>query len=362
MTTSLNVEPLGLPVPPAGRPLIVAGPCSAESEDQVRRTAAALAAQGIRIFRAGLWKPRTRPHQFEGVGETGLPWLARVRVETGMLVATEVASAAHVAAVRAHGLDLVWIGARTTASPFAVQELAAALAGSNLPVLVKNPVNSDLELWLGALERLCHLGCCRRGASHRGFTTYGDTRYRNHPQWEIPMELRRRQPQLPILSDPSHIAGSRDLLLELTQEALDLEFDGAMIETHLDPDHAVSDARQQITPAALADLLGRLVLRRRTAAGAPAQQLAEWRQQLERGDTALLELLARRMGLVDRIGQWKKANNVTILQRDHWDETVRRHTAEGRALGLDPALVEAVFHAVHEEAVRRQAQLMGPGA
>ena len=292
-----DLQPIILPGIPARRPLVIAGPCSAETEEQVLAAARALAAQEVKIFRAGIWKPRTKPGGFEGVGVEGLRWLQRVKAETGMYVSTEVATERHVFEALKAGVDLLWIGARTSANPFAMQELAGALRGVDIPVLVKNPVNPDLELWIGAIERLYNAGLRRLGAIHRGFSSYDRTIYRNQPQWHIPIELRRRLPQLPLLCDPSHIGGKRELIAPLSQEAMDLGFDGLIVESHCTPDEAWSDKQQQVTPDVLCFMLHTLVVRETTQTTEP---LAELRQQIDRLDDELLAHLARDRAVQER--------------------------------------------------------------
>ena len=338
------------------RPALIAGPCSAETEEQVMAAARALAARGVRIFRAGLWKPRTKPGGFEGVGAAGLPWLARAKRETGLRIATEAATAEHVAAACAAGVDLLWIGARTTANPFAVQEIADALRGHDIPVLVKNPVSPDLELWIGALQRIRNAGIRRLGAIHRGFSTADRSLYRNTPQWSIPIELHRRLPQLPIFCDPSHIGGRRELIAPLCQQAMDLGFDGLIVEAHCSPDEAWSDRAQQITPEALDEILRRLVIRRTTAT---TESLDELRREIDECDDELLELLARRMRISRRIGQYKREHSMPVLQTLRYDELLARRAAEAEKLGMDGAFMRAVLQAIHEESVRQQMEVLG---
>lgn len=338
------------------RPLVIAGPCSAETEEQVLSTAHALAAEGIRIFRAGVWKPRTKPGGFEGVGAAGLAWLQRVKRETSMYTATEVATAAHVAAALEAGIDLLWIGARTTANPFAMQEVANALRGCDVPVLVKNPVSPDLELWIGALERLHNAGLRRLAAVHRGFSSIDKSLYRNHPQWSIPIELHRRLPGLPILCDPSHIGGKRELIAPLSQQAMDLGFDGLLVEAHVAPDGAWSDKAQQVTPETLAYICRHLVIRQ---GAETTESLTELRRQIDKCDDELLELLARRMRIAQEIGQYKKEHAMPILQTQRYDEILARRAAEAEQLGMDREFMRTVLQAVHEESVRQQMRVLG---
>lgn len=340
-----------LPDLPSGRPLVIAGPCSAETREQTLETARRLASIGIRIFRAGLWKPRTKPGGFEGVGTQGLAWLAAVKETTGMYVATEVATAFHVEEALKHGIDLLWIGARTTANPFAVQEIADALVGTDVPVLVKNPVSPDLELWIGALERIAGAGIRRLGAIHRGFPCCDGKIYRNPPQWHLPIELHRRLPGLPLFCDPSHIGGSRELIASLSQQAMDLNFDGLIVESHCDPDQAWSDASQQITPETLSALLDGLVIRQEHQS---TENLDELRRQIDRCDDSLIEILTRRMRISRQIGTYKKEHALTILQTDRYNEILDKRGGQGRQCGLDAEFVRKVFEAIHEESVRQQ--------
>ncbi|MGE4568475.1 MAG: chorismate mutase [Bacteroidales bacterium] len=346
------------------RPYIIAGPCSAETEEQVLATAHQLAAGGVKIFRAGIWKPRTRPNSFEGIGSEGLPWLRKVKEETGMLIATEVANAKHVYESLKFGVDILWIGARTSANPFAVQEIADAVKGLDIPMFVKNPVNPDLELWIGALERLNGAGITRLAAVHRGFSAMGNTTYRNDPQWQIPIELRRRIPQLPILIDPSHIGGKRELIHELSQQAMDLLFDGLMIEAHINPAEAWSDAAQQITPAQLHQLVNRLVIRQSAVEGGNAVTLEELRTQIDAFDDQVLDVLAKRMKVADQIGWFKKQHNITILQTARWDQILTRRTDMALAKGLSREFTSDIFRAIHEESISHQNKIMNeePGA
>lgn len=337
------------------RPLVIAGPCSAETRRQVLETAHRLAATGIRIFRAGIWKPRTKPGGFEGVGTEGLAWLKEVKKETGMYVATEVATARHALEALEQGIDLLWIGARTTANPFAVQEIADALTGTDIPVLVKNPVNPDLELWIGALERLGNAGLKRLGAIHRGFSLYDRKIYRNPPQWSIPIELRRRIPALPLFCDPSHIGGRRELIASLSQQAMDLNFDGLVVESHCDPDCAWSDARQQITPEMLGRILERLVIRQETQC---VEDLAGMRRQIDECDDSLIEILARRMRISREIGVYKKEHALTILQTGRYNEILDKRGSQGELCGMDAGFVRKVFETIHEESVRQQMELI----
>lgn len=342
------------------RPVVIAGPCSAETEEQMLETAIGIAATGrVDFFRAGIWKPRTRPGAFEGVGMAGLPWLQMVKKETGMPVTIEVANASHVHEALKSGVDMLWIGARSTVNPFTVQEIADALRGVDVPVLIKNPVNADLDLWLGAVERIAQAGIRRVGVIHRGFSFFGKTPYRNLPTWQIPIELMRRFPGMTILGDPSHICGNRHLLGEIAQKCLDLNYDGLMIETHRAPDDAWSDAAQQVTPAGLAKLLDGLVIRKPAPEGIEfADRLDSMRRQIDRLDAEMLDIFGKRMGLADQIGAIKRASQVAILQPRRWNEILERALEKGPELGLSPGFVMALFEAVHQESINHQARVM----
>lgn len=343
-----------MPVTAEGCPAVIAGPCSAETRQQVIDTAEALAAIGVTVFRAGLWKPRTMPGCFEGVGTAGLPWLAEVRHRTGMLTATEVATAEHVRAAVAGGVDILWIGARTTANPFAVQEVADTLAeiAPDTPLLVKNPVSPDIELWIGAIERCYRAGLRRLAAVHRGFTAYGASIYRNAPQWHIPLELRRLVPGLPVIHDPSHVGGRREMVAPLASRAMAIGFDGLIIESHCDPDNALSDAAQQVTPTRLADILASLDIRERR--DAPDASLTALRSRLDDIDAQIIDLLARRMEVCDEVGIFKRRNRLTVVQPDRYDALIRSRVAQGTAQGLQPAFVTEVMKLIHAESVSRQ--------
>lgn len=351
-----GIQPLSLPGVEPGKPAIIAGPCSAESEQQTLDTALALRAIGVTVFRAGLWKPRTMPGGFEGVGDRGLPWLQAVKRETGMAVATEVATVEHVHASIDAGIDILWIGARTSTNPFAMQDIADALHGhEDVTVLVKNPLNPDLDLWLGALQRIRNAGITRLGAVHRGFSSAGEHIYRNNPQWHIPFELRRRAPGMTILCDPSHIGGKRQYIEPLSQIALDTGFDGLMIESHCRPDEALSDSAQQVTPEALRGILQRLVVR----SGAPVEdELSLLRQQIDDCDHELLAVLARRMSVSREIGRFKKAHNLRVVQPARYQDMIVARLQEGNSLGLLPDFTQRVMQAIHEESVRQQLKLL----
>ena len=351
----MELESILLPGIEPKRPIIIAGPCSAETEEQVMQTATELANRGIRIFRAGIWKPRTKPGGFEGVGEPGLAWLQRVKQETGMYVTTEVATAKHVEAALNAGMDILWIGARTCANPFAMQEIADALAGVNIPVLVKNPVNPDLELWIGGMERLNNAGVKRMAAIHRGFSSYDKKIYRNLPQWHIPIELRRRIPNLPIFCDPSHIGGKRELIASLSQQAMDLGFDGLIVESHCNPDCAWSDAAQQVTPDVLAYILNLLVIRKEKQS---TENLNELRTQIDECDNNIIEILAKRMRICREIGTFKKEHAMTILQTGRYNEILEKRGAQGELCGMSADFVRTIFEAIHGESVRQQMEII----
>ncbi len=341
------------------RPLIIAGPCSAETEDQLLQTTQQLAAIGkVDIFRAGIWKPRTRPGNFEGIGTKGLPWLQQAKKITGIPFAVEVASAKQVEDALHFDVDVLWIGARTTVNPFSVQEVADALRGSSVPVLIKNPVNPDLELWIGAVERVSKAGIEQMGLIHRGFSSYGNTEYRNAPMWHIAIEMKRRYPDLMMINDPSHICGRRDILLDVSQKAIDLDYDGLMIESHIDPDKAWSDAKQQITPEQLAEMLSEIMWRREDTSSeefhAALQQL---RNQINHLDDELMQLLSQRMLLAENIGTYKKGNNITILQTNRWNEILDRACKKGEKLGLSKEFITKYLDAVHMESINHQTKI-----
>lgn len=352
---ALNLEPLRLPSDNNERPLVIAGPCSAETEEQVMTTARQLEDKGCRMFRAGVWKPRTKPGGFEGLGETALPWLQNVKKSTGMLVATEVATPEHVELALKYGIDILWIGARTSANPFAMQALADSLKGVDVPVLVKNPVNPDLELWIGALERINQAGVTRLAAIHRGFSSYDKKIYRNLPMWQIPIELRRRFPSLPIMCDPSHIGGSRELVAPLCQQAMDLGFDGLIVESHCSPDSAWSDAKQQVTPDVLDYILSILVIRDEKVT---TEGIHVLRKQIDELDNQLIELLAKRMRVCREIGQYKKEHNMTVLQTSRYNEILDKRGAQGALCGMSADFIRSVFEEVHEESVRQQMEII----
>lgn len=350
----LELEKLNLPCD-SDRPLVIAGPCSAETEEQVMCTAKQLAEKGCHIFRAGVWKPRTKPGGFEGNGEAALPWLAQVKKETGMLISTEVATPEHVELALKYGVDVLWVGARTSANPFAMQALADSLKGVDVPVLVKNPVNPDLELWIGALERINQTGIKRLGAIHRGFSSYDKKIYRNLPMWQIPIELHRRLPELPIICDPSHIGGSRELIAPLCQQAMDLGFDGLIVESHCEPDKAWSDAKQQVTPDVLDYILSLLVVRNESVT---TEGINVLRKQIDELDNQLMDLLAKRMRVCREIGQYKKEHNMTVLQTARYNEILEKRGAQGALCGMGAKFVKKIFEEVHEESVRQQIEIL----
>ena len=343
--------------------IIIAGPCAAESEEQVLKTARDLAALGnVDLFRAGIWKPRTRPNSFEGVGIIGLPWLKKVKEETGLKTTTEVAKRDHVFEALKYGIDVLWLGARTTVNPFSVQEVADALQGVDIPVMIKNPINTDLSLWIGAIERVYKAGITRVAAIHRGFSVHGDNKYRNTPRWQIPIELKRLFPDLQIICDNSHICGRRDTLLEVAQNAMDLDFDGIMTETHPDPDNAWSDAKQQITPLQFGDLYNSLQFRKRTTDDAAYKDsIDHLRHEIDEIDEELLNLLGRRMNLAKEIGRFKKMNNIAILQSSRWNEILEKSVKKGSAVGLSAEFVESVLKSIHEESIGHQERIMRQG-
>lgn len=340
-------------------PLIIAGPCSAETEEQVMDIALQLKNSDVSIYRAGIWKPRTRPGGFEGVGAIGLKWLQKAKAETGLLMAVEVANATHVKLALQHDIDVLWIGARTTVNPFAVQEIADALAGTDKIVLIKNPVNPDVALWLGGVERIYNAGIRKLGIVHRGFSTYEKTKYRNIPEWQLAIELHDRFPDLPLICDPSHITGRRDMIQQVAQQALDLNYDGLMIETHNNPDKAWSDAAQQVTPDALKQILKKLVVRKVTDE-TPAfnNVIEELRLLIDEYDSRIIKELGRRMQIAGKIGELKKDNNVAILQSNRWKQVLEKMTAEGKQEHLSEDFIKQLFRAIHQESITHQEQVI----
>jgi chorismate mutase len=344
----------------AKRPLIISGPCSAETEEQVIETATRLANTGkVDMLRAGIWKPRTRPGSFEGIGTKGLPWLQQARKITGLPTAIEVATGKQVEDALHFDVDVLWIGARTTVNPFSVQEVADALRGSKVPVLIKNPINPDLELWIGAVERVAKAGITQIGLIHRGFSSYGNTEYRNAPMWHLAIEMKRRNPGMMLINDPSHICGRRDILIDVAQKAIDLDYDGLMIESHIDPDNAWSDAKQQVTPERLAEMLGEIVWRKEDINSEEYHAaLEKLRQQINHLDDELMQVLGQRMRIAEKIGQYKKDNNITILQTNRWNEILERAFAKGEKLGLSKDFITKYFDAVHMESISHQNSIM----
>ena len=342
------------------RPLIISGPCSAETEEQVVETVQRIAATGkVDMIRAGIWKPRTRPGSFEGIGVKGLPWLLRAKKLTGLPTMVEVATGKQVDDAINFEVDVLWIGARTTVNPFSVQEVADALRGTDLPVMIKNPINPDLELWTGAVERVAKSGVKQIGLIHRGFSSYGNTEYRNAPMWHLAIEMKRRYPDLLFINDPSHICGRRDILHEVAQKAIDLDYDGLMIESHMDPDHAWSDAKQQVTPEKLAELLDSIVWRREDVNSEEYHAaLEKLRQQINNLDDELMQILGQRMKISEKIGEYKKNNNITILQTNRWNEILQRAVQKGESLGLSKEFITKYFDAMHMESINHQNKIM----
>jgi chorismate mutase len=344
----------------AKKPLVIAGPCSAETREQVLATAGEIAATGrVDVLRAGIWKPRTKPGMFEGVGAVGLGWLQDARKETGMPVTVEVATAKQVEQALAHEIDILWIGARTTVNPFSVQEVADALRGVSVPVLIKNPINPDLELWSGAVERVARSGVKHIGLIHRGFSSYGNTDFRNPPMWHLAIDMKLRYPELKLLNDPSHICGRRDILVEVAQKAIDLDFDGLMIEAHIHPDEAWSDAAQQVTPARLLEMLNEIAWRREdTNSNAYHVALDRLRNEINELDDELMQILGRRMRIAEKIGDYKRENNITILQPGRWQEIIEKAYQKGEKLGLSREFIHRYFDAVHLESINHQKKIM----
>lgn len=340
-------------------PLVIAGPCSAETEEQVLKIAHQLKNTDVSYFRAGIWKPRTRPGMFEGVGALGLKWLEKVKAETGMKITTEVANAAHVKLALEHDVDMLWIGARSTVSPFIMQEIADALQGTEKPVLIKNPVNPDLALWLGGIERIYKAGVKNIGAIHRGFSTYEKTKYRNNPEWQLAIEFQNKFPDIPLINDPSHITGKRDMIFDVSQTALDLNFDGLMIETHFDPENAWSDAAQQVTPASLVQIMRDLKIRKETDAEANYNNaLNNLRAQIDVVDNQIIDLLGKRMVAADGIGALKKQKNVAVLQSKRWNEILGKMVLEGESKGLSEEFILKMFKAIHQESINHQEKII----
>lgn len=359
MTTKVRISEEGRFWEPEKFPLIIAGPCSAETEEQVLNTAHQLAKiPSVKAYRAGVWKPRTRPGAFEGLGEKALPWLQKVKQETGLKTTVEVAKPEHVSLALKHDVDIVWLGARSVVSPFVVQEIAEALKGSSVTVMVKNPIIPDLKLWIGAIERIYNAGIKNVMAIHRGFHYFETSLFRNAPMWEIPIELKRQMPQLPIVTDPSHIAGRRDLLQQISQKALDLEMDGLMIESHHNPDAALTDAAQQITPEGLEKILSELVLRKKTGTPDFQSQLEKLRTEIDKLDGEMLQILSKRMEIIDEIGEYKRENNITVLQMERWADILSDRLSIGTHLGLNSSFLEEMLQLIHNESILRQTQIL----
>jgi len=363
MKLDLNIQPLESWIKTGKEPLLIAGPCSAETEDQLVATAHLLAATGrVSALRAGIWKPRTRPGEFEGIGSIGLEWLNTAKKETGLPTTVEVATAKHVEEALKAGVDILWVGARSTVNPFTVQEIADALRGVDVPVMVKNPVNPDLSLWIGALERINNAGITKLAAIHRGFSSYEKSAFRNEPMWDIAIHLKTLAPHLPIICDPSHISGNRELIGYISQKALDLDMQGLMIESHIDPTVAWTDAAQQVTPSALADIIDRLALRKPEIRNAEVNdKLAELRSKIDKIDDLLIQKVAERMQIAEKIGQYKKDNNITILQVNRWDEILNKRTSYAKALKLSAEFTEKLLELLHAESIRRQTEVMNKG-
>ncbi len=360
MKHSLDILPLSSWIDTGDKPLVIAGPCSAETEEQVVSTAHLLANTGkVHVLRAGIWKPRTRPGEFEGIGSIGLEWLKRAKAETGLPTATEVATAKHVEEALAAGVDVLWIGARSTANPFTVQEIADALQGVDVPVIVKNPVNPDLSLWIGALERVNRAGIKKLAAIHRGFSSFEKTAFRNEPMWDIAIQLKTIAPELPIINDPSHICGNRELIPYITQKALDMDMQGLIIESHIDPSVAWTDAKQQLTPGALSDMLGNIAVRQ-AESNNPAfeDKLSELRENIDKLDNDIIKMIGDRMKIAEQIGEYKRDNNVTILQVNRWDEIVQKRVQLAKALNIGEDFAVKYLELLHNESIRKQNEVM----
>lgn len=360
MNPTLNIQPLQDWMPHDKKPLIIAGPCSAESEEQLMQTAQQLKALNrVSVIRAGVWKPRTRPNSFEGIGEPALAWIQTVRKEVGLPFAIEIATPQHLELALKYGIDMVWIGARTTVNPFTVQEIADALKGVDIPVMIKNPINPELALWIGAIERIHRAGVTKIAAIHRGFSTHQGSKYRNLPLWQIPIELKSIFPHLPIIGDPSHIGGKRELIFDLSQKALDINYDGLIIESHVNPAVALSDASQQVTPEALGKILSELQIRQSDTQN-PEQQnkMEELRNRIDRVDRELIDVLAARMAIVEEAGEHKKDNNVAIFQVDRWNEVFKSRSEWAEKLQLNPEFVAELYKVIHLESIRKQTKIM----
>ena len=364
MKLNLNIQPLSSWIKTGKEPLLIAGPCSAETEEQLVATAHLLAQTGrVAALRAGIWKPRTRPGEFEGIGSIGLEWLKRAKEETGLPTAVEVATGKHVEEALKSGVDILWVGARSTVNPFTVQEIADALKGVDIPVMVKNPVNPDLSLWIGALERINNAGITKLAAVHRGFSSHEKSAFRNEPMWDLAINLKTHAPDLPIICDPSHICGNRELIGYIAQKALDLDMQGLMIESHIDPSVAWTDAKQQVTPSALVELIDRLTLRKPEIKGVELQdKLTELRNQIDKIDDLVIQKLAERMQIVEKIGNYKKENGITILQVSRWDEILNKRTSYAKALKLNTEFAEKLLELIHSESIRKQTEIMNKTA
>ena len=363
MKLDLNIQPLNSWINTENKPLLIAGPCSAETEEQLVATAHLLAKTGrVTALRAGIWKPRTRPGEFEGIGSIGLQWLNRAKQETGLPTAIEVATAKHVEEALKSGVDILWVGARSTVNPFTVQEIADALKGVDVPVMIKNPVNPDLSLWIGALERINNAGITKLAAIHRGFSSHEKTAFRNEPMWDMAINLKTHAPNLPIINDPSHICGNRELIGYVAQKALDLDMQGLMIESHIDPSVAWTDAKQQLTPSALIEIIERLTLRKPDVQGAELKdKLAELRTHIDKIDDLVFQKMAERMKIVEKIGNYKKENSITILQVNRWDEILNKRIAYAKALNLSTEFAEKLLELIHSESIRKQTEIMNKG-
>src|SRR6201995_4142531 len=363
MKLNVNIQPLSSWIKTGSEPLLIAGPCSAETEDQLVATAHLLAKTGrITALRAGIWKQRTRPGEFEGIGSIGLQWLKRAKDETGLPTTVEVATAKHVEEALKAGVDILWVGARSTANPFTVQEIADALRGVDVPVMVKNPVNPDLSLWIGALERINGAGITKLAAIHRGFSSHEKTAFRNEPMWDMAISLKTHVPHLPIINDPSHICGNRELLGYIAQKALDLDMQGLMMESHIDPSVAWTDAKQQVTPSGLIEIIERLTLRKPNVQGTELKDiLVELRNNIDKIDDVVFQKLSERMQIIEKIGNYKKENGITILQVNRWDEILNKRVAYAKALKLSPEFAEKMLELIHSESIRKQTEIMNKG-
>ncbi len=355
----MEISPLQSWIPYDIHPLVISGPCSAESEKQIIETAMALTQiPEVRVLRAGIWKPRTRPGAFEGAGEEALRWLHKAKKMTGLKTAVEIANPEHIRLALFHEVDILWIGARTVVNPFSIQEIAEALQGTEMPVMIKNPLNPDLKTWLGAIERIHKAGIRKIAAIHRGFSFFNRSPFRNSPMWEIPIELKRLVPQLPVLNDPSHICGQTSSLLQISQKALDLEMNGLMIESHIRPEEALTDRRQQLTPSALSDLIGRLVIRNEAGTIDFINKLEELRSEIDKLDEEMMDILARRMAVVEEIGRYKKENRITILQLKRWNQVIRDRLDTGSKLGMNREFIMKLLEIIHDESIQRQINVM----